>query len=220
MNLARFYAGTILLTLGVLLILGETEVIDAGEAISQWWPVAILAGALLTFASNPRHWLGPLVIGSIGVIVLLNTTETLDEETMPMAWAIVLLLAGVAVLAGSLIRPAASRHSADRIQAFAAFGERKVVSHSKHFEGGSMGAVFGGAELDLRDAELAPDARIDVFTAFGGAEIRVPLGWRVETHGMPWFGGFDNVAEGEGEEGSPTLDINATVLFGGLEVKH
>ncbi len=100
------------------------------------------------------------------------------------------------------------------------FAGREVVSHSKNFEGGTLGALFGGAALDLREAQLAPGASIDVFAAFGGAEIRVPGGWRVETHGLPLFGGFENATANEGDEHSPTLDVSATVLFGGLEVKH
>jgi hypothetical protein len=60
-----------------------------------------------------------------------------------------------------------------------------------------------------------------VFVAFGGAEITVPEGWQVVTHGMPIFGGFDNVtAKEKVAVGAPTLDVNATVIFGGLEVKH
>jgi hypothetical protein len=62
---------------------------------------------------------------------------------------------------------------------------------------------------------------LDVFVAFGGAGIKVPEGWQVITHGMPIFGGFENVtAKQRIPAGAPVLDVNATVIFGGLEVKH
>lgn len=152
-------------------------------------------------------------------MLLLDSTEVMGGDASPAAWAVLLIAAGLAVVMGARV---GSRRadSADRVNAFAAFGERKVISHSKHFEGGSMGAIFGGTELDLRDAELAPDASVDVFAAFGGAEIRVPEGWRVDTRGIPLFGGFENVTAGERDPAAPTLDVNATVIFGGLEVKH
>jgi hypothetical protein len=81
--------------------------------------------------------------------------------------------------------------------------------------------VFGGAEIDLRDAIPAPGANLDVFTAFGGLEIQVPQGWQVDIKGLPIFGGFDNVTVKEqlGPD-APLLTINATVMFGGLEIKH
>lgn len=219
MNLARLYFGFLLLTLGVILALGQTEALDAGEMIGTWWPVAVIVAGGLSFAVNPRHWLTPLAIVGVGVVVLLSTTEAVDVDALPMAWAILLAVAGAAVLAQALLGGARVPETGDRVRAFAAFGGNKMVSHSRHFEGGSLGALFGGTELDLRDAVLAPDASLDVFTAFGGTEIRVPEGWRVQTHGLPLFGAFENAAEG-GDEGDPVLDVNATVLFGALEVKH
>jgi predicted membrane protein len=109
----------------------------------------------------------------------------------------------------------------DRISAFAAFGGTQVASHSHHFEGGNIGAIFGGAELDLTDAALAEHSSLDVFTAFGGTEITVPEGWKVVTHSLPLFGGVDNITTKEHlPPDAPTLDISATVLFGGIEVKH
>lgn len=84
-----------------------------------------------------------------------------------------------------------------------------------------MGAIFGGAEIDLRDAKLAPGALLDVFAVFGGVEVSVPEGWQVVTSGFPMFGGFENVTAKErtGPD-APILQIHATILFGGVEIKH
>lgn len=220
MNVGRLFFGGLLLSVGLVLALGQAGVFDAGDVIGTWWPVVFIVAAGLSFAVNPRHWLGPLAIGGVGIVLLSSTTELLDADTLPMAWAVILLIAGAAVMTQAIRR---DRHTlpdtGDRVRAFAAFGENKMVSHSTQFEGGSVGAIFGAAELDLRKATLAPRAALDVFTAFGGAEIRVPEGWRVETHGLPLFGAFENAAEGGGAD-DPVLDVNATVLFGALEVKH
>lgn len=220
MNMARALFGMVMVALGVVLALGAADVFDSGEVLSQWWPTVLIVAGVLQFVTNPRHWLGPLVVGGIGVILLLDTTDAISGDAWPVAWAVLLIIAGIAVLAGARLGSGGRQDSADRVTSFAAFSGNKVVSHSKHFEGGTLGAVFGGTELDLRDAELAPGASIDVFAAFGGAEIRVPEGWRVDTHGLPLFGGFENETAGEAEPGAPTLDVSATVLFGGLEVKH
>lgn len=220
MNVARALFGMVMVALGVVLALGAADVFDTGEVISQWWPAVLIVAGLLQFATDPRHWFGPLLVGGIGVVLLLDTTDAISGDAWPVAWAVLLIIAGIAVLAGARLSNVGRQDSADRVSAFAAFSGNKVVSHSKHFEGGTLGAVFGGTELDLRDAELAPGASIDVFAAFGAAEIRVPDGWIVNTHGLPLFGGFDNVTAGEAGPGAPTLDVSATVLFGGLEVKH
>lgn len=81
--------------------------------------------------------------------------------------------------------------------------------------------MFGAAELDLRDALPSPDAQLDVFTAFGGVEITVPQGWQVNLSGLPLFGGFENAtAKDTLSPDAPTLEVSATALFGGVEIKH
>jgi hypothetical protein len=131
----------------------------------------------------------------------------------------VIIVVGVLIIFG---RGLGSRKEVgDTISSFNIFSGSEIASHSDSFQGGSVSAVFGGAEIDLRDAIPAPGANLDVFTAFGGLEIQVPQGWQVDTKGLPIFGGFDNVTVKEqlGPD-APLLTINATVMFGGLEIKH
>jgi hypothetical protein len=206
------------MAVGVLLLLEYTEVLDAGEVIGSWWPVVLIAAGLLSLTSNPRHWIGPALVVGLGGALLLRTTEVVD--TLEVVGPALLVLFGVAVIFGKGFTQR-SVASENRINSFNVFSGSELASKSDHFEGGSIGALFGGAEVDLRDAKPAPGAELDVFVAFGGAEITVPEGWHVVTHGMPIFGGFDNVtAKEKVAVGAPTLDVNATVIFGGLEVKH
>jgi len=220
-NYGRLLVGSLLLALGVVLILDVTEVLDAGEVLATLWPIALIAAGGLLWLSNRRHWVVPAIVAGLGVVMLLNRLEVWDVGAEIIFPALIIVV-GVSVLTGGRRRPGADdAGDAHRVNAFAAFSGTEVASHSKRFEGGQIGAVFGGAEVDLRDAQLAPGASMDVFTAFGGTEVRVPEGWRVTTRGFPLFGGFDNVTVGERlAEDAPTLDITATVLFGGLEVKH
>src|SRR3989304_514783 len=81
------------------------------------------------------------------------------------------------------VRPGRQVLDSDRISSFNVFSGTEIASHSAEFKGGNIGAVFGGAEIDLRDARLAPGAALDVFAAFGGGEIRGPDGWPGATGG-------------------------------------
>ena len=50
--------------------------------------------------------------------------------------------------------------------------------------------IFGGADLDLREATLAaPDVRLTVVSIFGGSDIVVPEGINVELSSFALFGG-------------------------------
>jgi hypothetical protein len=218
MNWARAFFGIIVVSIGSILLLDSLDVLEAGDVIADWWPVAIIAGGALAFIANPRHWLMPLILLGGGALVLLRTTDVVDtfEVLLPAG----LILVGLLVLFGRGLGTQ-SDTTDDRVNTFNLFSGSEIASNSTSFQGGRIGAIFGGTELDLSNATLSPDAGIDVFAAFGGVEITVPHGWRVEINGFPLFGGFENKTTKEKlAEDAPCLRIDATVLFGGLEVKH
>jgi len=80
--------------------------------------------------------------------------------------------------------------------------------------------VFGGADLDLREADFdAPVVEVNVQTCFGGVDIKVPAGITVRDETTHVFGGVEVKNLGEPVEGAPTLVLKGTVFFGGVEVK-
>ncbi|HUP18009.1 MAG TPA: hypothetical protein VM848_18420 [Acidimicrobiia bacterium] len=218
MNRARVLFGSVVTVFGALLMLDYADVLNAGDVVETWWPAVIVVAGLMALWANPQHWMMPLVVTAAGVVLLLRSTDVVDS--LAVAGPVLLILVGLLVIFGRGLNQRVIA-TADRVNTFNVFSGTEVASHSDNFAGGSVGALFGGAEIDLRDAQPAPGAALDVFVAFGGAEIKVPEGWQVITHGMPIFGGFENVTAKERIPiGAPVLDINATVIFGGLEVKH
>ena len=217
MNWGRLFFGVVIVAVGTVLLLDNADVFDAGDTFATWWPAVVLLAGILTFAANPRHWPVALIITAVGATFLLSSLDIVDIGNIIIPAAIILV--GLLVIFG---RGLGSRTEVgDRINSFNVFSGSEIASHSKQFEGGSISAVFGGAEVDLRDAVPAPGAVLDVFTAFGGVEVTVPQGWHVATRGLPLFGGIENAtAKDQIPADAPTLAVNATVLFGGLEIKH
>ena len=81
-------------------------------------------------------------------------------------------------------------------------------------------AIFGGVDLDLREADFdAPVVELTVQACFGGIDIKVPAGINVRNETVNIFGGTDVKNLGEPVPGAPTLVIKGTVFFGGVEVK-
>ncbi len=81
-------------------------------------------------------------------------------------------------------------------------------------------AVFGGVDLDLREADFdAPVVELTVQTCFGGVDIKVPAGITVRNETVNIFGGTEVKNLGEPVEGAPTLVIKGTIFFGGVSVK-
>jgi DUF1707 SHOCT-like domain len=81
-------------------------------------------------------------------------------------------------------------------------------------------ALFGGIDLDLRDAIFeAPTVEISGFWCFGGLDIKVPAGIEVRDQTAGIFGGTDVRDLGEPLPGAPTLVIKGVTLFGGVSVR-
>jgi Domain of unknown function (DUF1707)/Cell wall-active antibiotics response 4TMS YvqF len=83
--------------------------------------------------------------------------------------------------------------------------------------------VFGGADIDLRDAILpGREITIRAVSVFGGLSITVPPEMRVVDSGVAVFGGRDVSGESSESEApdSPVLRLQGTCVFGGVSVKH
>jgi hypothetical protein len=109
------------------------------------------------------------------------------------------------------------------LNAVAVFGgcERRVSD--PNFQGGRVTAIFGGVELDFRDADIASEAILEINCVFGGVEIRVPETWHVHSRNFPVFGGYEDKTRHPGNPaiGSPkTLIVSGMVVFGGIEIKN
>ncbi len=113
--------------------------------------------------------------------------------------------------------PSRGDEESDEVMLVAVFDGVNLKSRAKSFRGGSMLSWFGGIAVDLREAELAPDARLTVHTLFGGIALKVPADWRVESDVNVLAGGVD-VAGVSDEPDAPTLRLEGMALFGGIAV--
>lgn len=218
MNWARAFVGSVIVAAGLLWLADAADLIDAGEFISTWWPLLLIAAGVLSYLSNRRQWLFPLLLVIAGIALLLQSTGIVDIGNL--IFPALLILGGILVIFGRGMS-SGGEVSLDELRSFNIFSGSELASDSPNFRGGSVGAVFGGAEIDLRNASLAPDAVLDVFVMFGGIELRVPDGWRVTTRGMPILGGVENkTGKDRLPADAPTLLISLTVLLGGLEIRH
>jgi hypothetical protein len=82
-----------------------------------------------------------------------------------------------------------------------------------------VGALVGGAKMDLSQAQLAaPEVTLTKVSLVGGARIWVPPGIRVELSGFSLIGGTRIEAGPEPGPGAPTIRIRAFSIVGGTRV--
>jgi hypothetical protein len=224
LDLGRLLLGLTVVALGVLYLLDAAGVLDAHQAIDQWWPTLLVAAGLLTLAERPPSVVRGGILTGLGAGLLLFTTDLVEGNAWDYLWPALLILAGVAIVArwsGRTIAPGATHE--DVIRSTAVFGGPKLASTAQHFEGAWLTAIFGGITLDLRDARPAPDgASINATVAFGGIDILVPKGWRISVRCTPIFGGLDDKTDRSQPPSAdaPTLHVDAVSIFGGVAIKH
>jgi predicted membrane protein len=214
--------GLCLVLLGVLWVLNNLEIIDF--RIGEWWPVILIAVGLTTLIGartilNPPSW----ILMTLGVLFLLATQGVYSWDELWKFWPIALIIIGLSIVLGRRSHrapPKAARTvDVDEIQGSCVFGGVEKRINSQQFRGGSISALFGGAEIDLRDADLHDDgAVVQISAVFGGATLKIPDSWSVQIQSSAILGGVENKTRNQETSEGRRLVIRASALFGGVEI--
>lgn len=102
------------------------------------------------------------------------------------------------------------------------FGNGRYLVVDTQFKGGTVQAIFGGIELDLRKASLPEgETVLNVEAIFGGIELFVPDNWLIEIRVESVLGGIDDVrVTSIVEDSTRKLIIKGSAVFGGLEIRN
>ncbi|UTA46950.1 cell wall-active antibiotics response protein [Simiduia sp. 21SJ11W-1] len=110
------------------------------------------------------------------------------------------------------------------IDVFTILGGGNFSTRSKKLSGGSIIAILGGAEVDIREADAQKQTiELDVLAFMGGAEIKVPAHFNVTVKVLPLLGGVTNKTTCLADKmGVPQkhLVITGVALLGGLEITN
>ena len=214
--LPQVVLGLIVIAIGVVALLGQTGVIDAGSFFGTWWPLLVVSLGVAALVAAPRAWIGPLLVISIGIVLQLNTLGVIDVSFWDLVWPVVIILLGVAIL----LRVGVQTSDSPVVNSAVIWWGAERSSTAKEFKGGSLSAIMGGIEVDLREAEIVGRADISVFVWWGGVDIKVPPTWRVRVEGLPLLGGWENKTTAPPAPDAPELVIHATAIMGGVEIKN
>ncbi len=110
---------------------------------------------------------------------------------------------------------------ADSLNIDAVFSGVNRRMMTKNFQGGKITAAFGGADLDLTQADFSGVVTIQVDIIFGGVKLIVPPHWDIRTEVSNIAAGLEDKRffRDGGVDSSKVVVLKGTILFGGLEIK-
>lgn len=214
----QVFLGTLLLVFGVVALLVQLDVItaDLGQIAADWWPLIVIGVGVAALVTVPRAWAGPTLIIGVGVLFLLQTLDLVEFSVWEILWPLAIILVGLALLT----RVGRASEDDDVVNSTVMWWGSERRTRSQKFRGGSLTALMGGIELDLRAADIVDRAEIAVFVMWAGVEIKVPPTWRVHVSGLPLLGGWEDKTTPPLDPNAPQLLVHVTAVMGGVEIKH
>lgn len=212
----------LLVVLVGLLLLASTTGAFSTESIWAWVPlVFVLLGLWAIWKSGGRNLTGPVMVIAIAGTYQLRNLGFLTDQQIGTWWPLFVVLFGLLLLVGRERRHrlGVGTTSADEVTAISIFGGSDSRVTSDAFVGGEVVSIFGGGEIDLRDAAVAnPPAVIESVAIFGGPEIRVPTDWNVTLDVLTLFGGAEDSRPRGDVSAEPDLVVTGVTIFGGVEI--
>lgn len=236
-----FTFGALIVAAGVVLLLDQQGLINADRVFNFFWPaVFILGGSVMLLDCRGRGGRGitGLVFVAIGVILLLDSLG-IAHVRFDTFWPLIVIAVGLLMIWRAIGPPKSgwagrdwwdyprsggSDSSGAEFNHVAIFSGFKRRTTNKNFTGGKILAVFGGFQIDLRQADIEGDsAAIEAISFMGGGEIRVPYTWNVVMEGIGFMGGYvDETDQTPPPTGTPRklLIVKGAAIMGGIVVKN
>lgn len=219
--------GALLICCGVLFVLNIFGILKINFSVDGWWTLFIILPCLCGLITNKDKF-GSLIGLSVGVLLLLAARNVFDYN---MIWKIIIpiiiVLLGVKLIIKSIntkenssIENSAIEQNGEQKDVMAVFTEKNVDYSEEELSVVKIGAVFGGASVNLKNAKIVDGSHIDLLCAFGGVDIFLPENVIIKNDSFCLFGGLSDKRNVINQnENNITLYINGFCLFGGIDIK-
>jgi len=223
----RAIIGVVLVLAGFFLVIRNTGIFPdfVDNVIFSWPMLLIVIGVVMTLGASEKT--GGIIVMAVGAFFMIPLVFRETFHMYNMFWPSIFIIVGIIFIVSRQkgfhsvsTKGVAGDDYIDYVNVFSG-GERQIIS--QNFKGGKITAIFGGIELDLTKAGLAPGiSELELACIFGGATLIVPDDWYITIEVTPILGGFSDsrkLIPGRAIDPSKHLVIKAAVIFGGGEIK-
>lgn len=215
--------GIVLILLGIYFLL---KFLIPGFSINlEWdiiWPIILIALGINSTLKFKKIDIFNIALVIIGILYLLLGLEVIPKIDSKITVAIILIAIGLSFIISSLKNKNDKQKTDFKplTNYKGIFGSTEEKINDDNFKGTSCYAIFGGVDINLKDINLKTDAVVNCYAIFGGIDIFVPENVNIVTKSSSIFGGIENKSNNKSDSKNKTIYINATCIFGGIEVKR
>ena len=223
-----FIWGIAIVALGIIFGGNALGLFSINVFFDGWWTLFIIIPSVISLITDDGKLMSLAFIAT-GVLLLLAAQNVISYEVAgKVILAVFLVAIGLSIIFKSYFHNKNDPEVAKKIEDLkndkimdsqvAAFSGADRVYKDEAFNGANLSAVFGGVNLDLRDAKFKKDTIIKAFAAFGGIDIKVPEDVKVELKSGFIFGGISDDRKSTAEKGKYTIYVDAAGAFGGVTI--
>jgi predicted membrane protein len=223
----RAIIGVVLVLAGFFLVIRNTGIFPdfIDNVIFSWPMLLVVIGVVMTLGASEKT--AGVIVMAVGAFFMIPLIFRETFHMYNMFWPSIFIIVGIIFIVSKqrgfhsvTTKGVVGDDYVDYVNVFSG-GERQVIS--PNFKGGKITAIFGGIELDLTKAGLAPGvSELELACIFGGATLIVPDDWYITIEVTPILGGFSDsrkLIPGRSVDPSKHLVIKGAVIFGGGEIK-
>jgi len=221
--------GLVLVALGVIFLLERQGMVPSDLLFHLWPLILVIVGLTKLLGRHDHDETKERIWGTL--LILFGGLLLVGEFGYPQfrffrIWPFALIVLGIYVVWSTIQERQPGSVSADaQLDSVNVFGGGQYRIGAKNFRGGRILAIFGGFELDLRDADIeGAEAVIEVNALFGGGEIKIPATWHLVVSGAGIFGGYSDETQAPvANPAAPnpkTIILKGVAVFGGVSIKN
>lgn len=225
-RVSNYLWGLVLIIVGLIIGLNVLGITDINVFFDGWWTLFIIVPCFIDLLKNDNKT-GNVIGLIIGVLLFLSCRKIINMGVvLKLILPIILVCVGLSIVFKDFlnrnVKEAVKKINGNKKgdkEYSATFSEQRLDFSDEKFDGCQLNAVFGGVSCDVRKTIIKKDCVINASAIFGGITIRVPNDINVKVTSTSIFGGVSNERKIRNTNSEVTLYINATCLFGGVEIK-
>jgi predicted membrane protein len=241
----KVFGGLLIVVIGTLFLAREL-----GAELPQWlfsWKTLLIGiGLVMGFKHRFRNfrWLIPVTIGAVFLGLELSAIPISKQ----LLWPVLAIIIGLFIMFkprrkykyrqwkrwqhhhghhynydkyGKYDWCSTENTSDDYLNSTVIFGSIEKSIISKDFKGGEIEVVFGGAEINLSQADIAEKATLEVTQVFGGTTLVIPSNWEIKSELTSILGSIEDkrAVQPNATSSNKILMLKGTIVCGGIDIK-